>query len=205
MNLETEQALVRRAQAGDREALGELLEAHSAFLHKLALKTYCLWETREDLYQIAAFYFVKLLRKVQTERGLRLTTFLYPAIAKFVHQEARRSSVVRRPMNRTAERLNSKAITAAARMPTIEVDGPFEPADARESHVETICREEEMSNLRQAIEALPQRERLIVHLRLDGLTLAEVGAQLGVGGERIRQIETRAHRTIAERLLKSNV
>ena len=50
--------------------------------------------------------------------------------------------------------------------------------------------------LRAAVARLPERERRVIELRygLDGapLSLAEVGRQLGIGPERVREIETKA-------------
>ena len=53
----------------------------------------------------------------------------------------------------------------------------------------------ENSELKQALESLPERERYIVevrHLSLVPQTLQDVGVTLGISRERVRQLEVRA-------------
>ena len=59
------------------------------------------------------------------------------------------------------------------------------------------------SSLREAVEQLPERERQIVKLRfgIDGdnpTPLRETGRQMGLSPERVRQIESKALRRLAE-------
>lgn len=50
--------------------------------------------------------------------------------------------------------------------------------------------------VRLAIEHLPERLRKIVHARMAGFTLAEIGVEMGVSRERVRQLELRAARLL---------
>ena len=60
--------------------------------------------------------------------------------------------------------------------------------------------EEEDGSIRELLDSLPDRERVVLrmHLGFDGepKSLAEVGRCLGVTSERIRQIESRAYRML---------
>ena len=54
--------------------------------------------------------------------------------------------------------------------------------------------------VRMAIELLPLRLQEIVYARMAGFTLEEVGAEMGIGRERVRQLEFRAHLLLREQL-----
>ena len=67
--------------------------------------------------------------------------------------------------------------------------------DPEEQLLETESSTRRLLLLRQALDALPERERQIIVMRRLGeeiLTLEEVGRKLGVSKERVRQIESRA-------------
>jgi DNA-binding CsgD family transcriptional regulator len=51
---------------------------------------------------------------------------------------------------------------------------------------------------------IPEREQAIVELRMEGYTLREVGTAMGVGPERVRQLEMRAMRRMGAALVNSN-
>ena len=72
---------------------------------------------------------------------------------------------------------------------------PSAAVSRRDEDVVHISLREEM--LRRALEELPERERTVVELRygIDGgepTPLREIGRQLGITPERVRQIESRA-------------
>jgi DNA-directed RNA polymerase specialized sigma subunit len=48
------------------------------------------------------------------------------------------------------------------------------------------------------VERLGERERAILHFRLQGETLAEIGERFGISKERVRQLEARSVRKIRE-------
>jgi RNA polymerase primary sigma factor len=80
--------------------------------------------------------------------------------------------------------------------------GDMLPSDAPQpsEEVEVSLRD---SSLRQAVEQLPERERQIVRLRfgIDGAEptpLRETGRQMGLSPERVRQIESKALKRLAE-------
>lgn len=61
--------------------------------------------------------------------------------------------------------------------------------------------------LNDALEHLSDREQKIIrdrHLTYDGITLEELGSQLGVSKERVRQLESRAFKKIRQQLLETS-
>jgi RNA polymerase sigma-32 factor len=77
----------------------------------------------------------------------------------------------------------------------VESRGPGPEAATASSEDDRVRR----GLLDQAISRLPERERDIIrlrHLGPDGLTLREVGAQLGLSRERVRQLEAQAIRKL---------
>jgi RNA polymerase sigma-32 factor len=60
--------------------------------------------------------------------------------------------------------------------------------------------------LKSALTSLPEREQHIIrerHLKEESTTLAELGAELGISKERVRQIEHRALQELRRRVLQT--
>ena len=74
---------------------------------------------------------------------------------------------------------------ALAHVVAADLDG----IEAPEVDVETL---ELVAKLHAAIATLPDRVRVVVEARLDGATLREAGALIGVSGQRAAQIEREA-------------
>lgn len=64
-----------------------------------------------------------------------------------------------------------------------------DPSDAPDVAIDRGRRERAMA---WAIRRLPPQPRRVIRLRLEGLTLRKIGAELGVSGERARQLEAQA-------------
>ena len=61
----------------------------------------------------------------------------------------------------------------------------------------TLYRREQWRRIRMLVDRMPERSRTVFHLRFEeGQTLDQIGAQIGVGKERIRQIEARIVRDL---------
>jgi len=81
----------------------------------------------------------------------------------------------------------------------LEDDAPATEAEV----AERLDGDRRRSALRAAVAELPERERRIVsarHLADDPATLSDLGAELGVSKERVRQLEERALARLGERL-----
>lgn len=71
---------------------------------------------------------------------------------------------------------------------------------------ELVEHSDELDHLRNLVQALPERERHVIEQRhVHGRTLAEVGVDLGVSRERVRQIEAKALRKLTATLTRDRV
>jgi RNA polymerase sigma-32 factor len=85
------------------------------------------------------------------------------------------------------------------------LDLPSGGATPEQEASENEVRERNARSVAEALEHLDERERLIVEKRLlseDKVTLAEIGAGMGLSRERVRQIELRARQKLREILLE---
>lgn len=78
----------------------------------------------------------------------------------------------------------------------VQIDSP-NSADVADQHREEPQIESDIiEKLRWSIEHLAERDREIITLRMQGLTLEEVGEKLELTRERVRQLQDRAHRQL---------
>jgi RNA polymerase sigma-70 factor (ECF subfamily) len=80
-----ERDLVRRAQAGDREAFGELVETHQRFAYNLALRVVDHSQDAEDIVQEAFVRAWKALGRFRIESRFR--TWLYRIVVNLCYSQ----------------------------------------------------------------------------------------------------------------------
>ena len=84
----TEMEIIRRAQAGDRSALSELVVQHQTYVYSIALGVMHEPADAADMTQEA---FVRLMRSIGTYRGdTKFTTWLYRLVTNICLDELRR-------------------------------------------------------------------------------------------------------------------
>ena len=195
-------ALVRRAQAGDDDARGELVVRNLRLVVSIAAR----YRPRTlGLAELVAEGVCGLLRAAETFDGRRGTAFSTYAV-HWIRQRVSRvianeDALVRLPVN-VADR--TPFVRASLDEPVyIGDDGVPETLADRlvstrdEAPADVAAAAEALECLRAALQRLPARERSILALRfgLDGcepLSLREAGKRFGIGGERTRQIEAKA-------------
>ncbi len=164
-----EEALVRRCQAGDKEAFRVLIEQHSKLLFGTA---YLMTRDRglaEDAVQEALVQMWKYLPSLRFHGSLK-------------------AWLVRIVVNEVKQQLRKR------RLPVIPLEQSTEvAADPEEAEIE-IVRHEEHRQLRQALERLPSEQREAVVLRyFSDLTVPEVAVATG---EREGTIKSRLSRAL---------
>lgn len=176
--------LIEQWKSGDEAAFVALYRRNEA----LRIKAIQHWFQRTNFDEamcIVSTEFWKAAKNFDTSKGKNFCTVFmrYAHIASI--QEWSKSSSLKR----------------CSKLPVI----PFEIYDKeageyRELQVDEVSAVdkeidvEERQEARRRMARLPARERQIVRMRCDGLSLDEVGDVLGVSRERIRQIEGRAMR-----------
>jgi RNA polymerase sigma-70 factor, ECF subfamily len=180
---ERETALVRRAQAGDAEAYGELVTMHQAAAFRVA---YVLLGTAADAEDAAQEGFVRAylaLDRFRTGEPFR------PWLLQVVGNEARN----RRRARGRRENLAVRAIAAVRGASGGEPLSPAPEVAALEG--------ETQAEVRTALAALDEGERLVVTCRyLLGLSEAETAAALGIPAGTVKSRLHRGLRRLRDRL-----
>ena len=68
-------------------------------------------------------------------------------------------------------------------------------------HCESVVIREEVQRMREILKTLPARTQAVLALRMAGKTLAEIGKEIGVTKERVRQIEARGIQLARQKLI----
>lgn len=207
LSSEEETDLVRRGQSGDKAAAHKLIEHNLGVLWQIT--TRLAYDrarlSRDDVFQQAVLYAMSLLRTFDPDRGYRFATYVGQAVRmKMWRHIAQNESIIRVPhvpsknrvkQTRRAETIE-KALKARRRMSPIP--DCYDPAENEPDAYE----EEDLQNLdalREQINSLPARLKQVIELRLSGLTLGQIGKQMGgISKERVRQLEAKAIRLIHE-------
>lgn len=204
MTREEEYRLVKLAQAGDREAAGALLEQHRWALLGMAKNSKARGMDFDDRLQTARLMFLESLQKFDPQCGIRLSTFTYRYVLMRLRSVALYSGVIhlRYYARKHFPELADRAMHVGQLKET-------SPAVARES---SLLREHEFPDLdgdlrwravQAAMQEIPERNRQIIQARLEGKTLLQIGAMLGISKERVRQLEGDALGMIRRRATKA--
>lgn len=199
---EHERELAIRAKAGDQRAFSELLEGHAGFFAQMAHRSGVDPEDALQEIHMAAF---NSLKSFDPDRGIRFLTYAAQmgkwGVARFRDSD----NIIRLPQKQSfdkgSESLQQLAANATRMVSTdIRLENSRDSlgatlADSRD-FVQDISEAEELSLLATAINRLPEREGQVVRSRMAGKTLDEIGMDLGVSRERVRQIEADAHKRL---------
>jgi RNA polymerase sigma-70 factor (ECF subfamily) len=183
-------ALVQRAQAGDREAVSELVQSQQTYVYSIAMS---LMHNPADAADMTQEAFIRLLRSLGTYRGeTKFTTWLYRLVTNICLDGLRRRG---RPVESLDEQgsgqTGDSAQTAGERLADSDRwTQPEERLQVRESATE----------VREALAGLPATQRLALTLHyfedlryediaeVMGLPLNTVKSHIRRGKERLAQV-----------------
>ena len=227
-------AMLDRAQSGDSEACGRMLEENSGLIWSVVRRYYGCGAEPEDLYQLGCIGFIKAVKGFDVTYGTQFSTYAVPKIAgeirrflrddgplkvgRSVRERGQTIWTARQRLRHTLGReprlsevaaetgLDAEEI-AAAELATIAPESlQQETADGLtlESALGTEAPEESLVEkiaLREAIKALPEREKETSYLRFfKCLTQERTARILGVSQVQVSRLERRAVARLRESL-----
>lgn len=227
-------AMLDRAQSGDSEACGRMLEENSGLIWSVVRRYYGCGAEPEDLYQLGCIGFIKAVKGFDVTYGTQFSTYAVPKIAgeirrflrddgplkvgRSVRERGQTIWTARQRLRHTLGReprlsevaaetgLDAEEI-AAAELATIAPESlQQETADGLtlESVLGTEAPEESLVEkiaLREAIKALPEREKETIYLRFfKCLTQERTARILGVSQVQVSRLERRAVARLRESL-----
>lgn len=190
----TEEDLVARYQAGESAACTELLARLEPWLQRMAARFPLRKQAlHEDLHQQGRLVLWRLARSYRPDRGCRFRNYAYRRVLGEMQDYLRGEGVIR--LHRRAFKthsqlwraqsldtvLNIPNNTRAASPATFLVDDSQPPPEA------LAMDGEELDALYRALGRLPTRAARIAMYRLDGCTLAEIAARVGLSESRVSQ------------------
>jgi RNA polymerase sigma factor (sigma-70 family) len=196
-----ERGIAERARLSDPRAIDRLVGAHLALVVHLAKEFRARGVPVEDLVSEGCIGLLKAMRRFDTSNGTRFTTYAsfwvrkemlralveLPRVIHIPRYQRQKGEPAPREIRIDAELPGANGLRFADRL----ADPALRPAS------ETLIVRQERESLRRHVLALPPRERTVIVHRYGlcggpALTLEDVGRQLGVSRERVRQIEVSA-------------
>lgn len=229
------EALIRRAQAGDRQASEQLVTENSGLIWAVTRRFLGRGVEAEDLYQLGCIGFLKALEGFDPAFGTQFSTYAVPKIAGEIRRFLRDDGAVKvsrglKEQSASIKAARSRLTATLDREPTLSelsAETGLSPeeialAETATAATESIYRqtgeegfslenvltdtesEERMVEkiaLRQAVRALPERERQIIALRyFHGLTQQRTAGILGISQVQVSRVERKALGLLKEKL-----
>jgi len=176
-----ERDLIRRSQAGEREAFGLLVRG---YMERAYRTTYALVGNHADAAELSQEAFARAYRALD---GFDREAPFYPWFHRIL-----RNLTYDRLRRRRLEPQSLDFSSAGAPQPSRE--GPADPADAAEQREAAVA-------LRSALAGLPPEEREVTWLKLvDGLSYRAIAEQAGVSATTVSTWVASARRKLRQQL-----
>lgn len=172
ISLPSDEELLRRSAAGDREAFEHLVRAHQHRVVQLAMRLLGSLDQAEDVAQEA---FLRVYKSASTfQPRAKFSTWLYRVVVNLCHDQRRKWKW--RPMR--------------------IADDP--PAPIHRSHIE---QDEISARVHATIDQLPQRQRtvLILH-RFENLSYHDIAQSTGFSESAVESLLMRAYANLRQSL-----
>jgi RNA polymerase primary sigma factor len=198
--------LARRIERGEMAAKDEMVVRNLRLVHALAARYTGRGAAYDDLVQEGTIGLIRAVEKFDHRRGLKFSTYAVWWIRRSLMDALSDARTIRIP--RAAQRRMSvlPRVTASLDQPVADDLAPLGELIADETTPDVGRQAEQHETRRQlfaALALLPERHRQVV-VRRHGLvadcvqTHQQIGASLGIGEERSRQIERQALHRLRE-------
>jgi len=207
----TELEYVRLAVEGNRAAKQTLIYKYIPFLYAMAIKIRHVYSsTTDELVNAAIFGFDKALREFNQTRGTSFYTYFVPKAYNEMNKERFGSLLVKRSEAKLKKQRDDDLETVSCvSLDKPDMDGHTiveSLVDNTDESTDWLAQFNNITNIADKfINDLPSNEkRIITEMYInnpDGCTLNNVGTELGMCRERVRQLKNRA----IERMRKSKL
>lgn len=189
-------ALARKAQGGDGRALDKVIGANMGFVIMLAKEYQNQNVDLDDLVSEGSIALMNAVLKWDPERTESLVAYAVYDIRKAMEQAIEREgNVVRIPEGKDGR---IKSIDAPLRPGHTRSLGETMPQKLQPEPSEDVDNEAISLSIDESMASLSERERQVIKLfygiGCPHLTMAEIGDEMGLKRERVRQIRKKAER-----------
>ena len=213
------QALIVRAQQGDKAASEQLVLENAGLIWSIARRYFGRGVEPDDLYQLGALGFLKAIVGFDTQYGTQFSTYAVPKIAgeirRFLRDDGavKVSRSVKERQRLTGELGREPTLSELSQSLDLSVE-EIASAETATSSAESIQRQTgeegitledvlagpemedgilERMALKQAVSNLSAREQMVISLRyFHGLTQQKVASIIGVSQVQVSRIEKKA-------------
>jgi RNA polymerase sigma factor (sigma-70 family) len=187
--------LIHAAQAGDLAARDELLERHKGFIWLMVRKAIGPGPRQidaEQYYSLGVMTAIRSIKRFDQTKATSLLTYMGVGISRDVRRELMHDTTIRRSVRpRGLIAANHEAWKRTGR--GAELVEAYMAVDPRSREcVESVDDRDARSAMVRAMEDLPPTCRRVLEERLKGRTFKDIGQEIGVVRERVRQIELEA-------------
>jgi RNA polymerase sigma factor (sigma-70 family) len=200
MEVETNEQLAARIAAGDESCFPQLLEQTKLLIWREAKRhtiRMCLCENAaDDLFQEGCIELLRVARRFDASLGYKFVTALMFAL-KRLRQKIQGFSVIHYPRHKDRGTYSRQRVAAMNAFSLDAADDDRLPMSATVPHVDRGHAEfserqkwldEYRPKFAAMIHPLDDRRKRAVVMRLEGFRLNDIGAELGVSKERVRQL-----------------
>ena len=199
MQLEQTNILIHRAVAGDRDALGELLARHHAYLSMLASgQLHHRMQSKADASDLVQETYLVVQNQIMTFRGAtdsEFASWLRSILVRVFAQHFRRYLGTQRRDVRLEESLTLSMDTSSMKLQNSVIDKVSSPAD------QLICNETAVA-IASALDAISESYRQVILLRhMQGLSLQEIAQTMNRTPDSIEKLLVRGHEKLKHVLI----
>lgn len=199
-------ALAMKAQGGDGRALDKIISANMGFVIMLAKEYQNQNVDLDDLVSEGSIALMNAVMKWDPKRTESLVTYAVYDIRKAMEQAIEREGCVIRIPEGKESRV--KSIDAPLRPGHTRSLGETMPQKLQPEPTEGVDNEALSLSIGEGMDCLSDREKQVVKLfyglGCPHLTMAEIGDEMGLKRERVRQIRKKAERKMRKGISSSN-